>query len=265
MNILVNGRSIYFELHGPPTGPVLILLHHGLGSLAAWEEQIPVLAGAGFRVLAYDRWGYGRSQAREKLSVPYFEQDVRDLLALMQSLAIHKASLVGHSDGGTISLYFAERYPQLVGRMVIVAAHIYVEPKMLPGIQELRRAYEREPKFQEGMRRAHGEKAEQVFENWYGGWVQESSLSWDMRPRLRNIRCRVLVVQGLEDEHATAQHAKDLAGAIPGAELWLVPGAGHMLPRDQPEVFNPRLLEFLMAELSGQYLERGSIQPPADS
>jgi pimeloyl-ACP methyl ester carboxylesterase len=146
-----------------------------------------------------------------------------------------------------------------------VAAHIYVEPKMLPGIQELRRAYEREPKFQEGMRRAHGEKAEQVFENWYGGWVQESSLSWDMRPRLRNIRCRVLVVQGLEDEHATAQHAKDLAGAIPGAELWLVPGAGHMLPRDQPEVFNPRLLEFLMAELSGQYLERGSIQPPADS
>jgi 3-oxoadipate enol-lactonase len=95
--------------------------------------------------------------------------------------------------------------------------------------------------------------------------VHESNLSWDIRPRLRNIRCRVLVVQGLEDEHATPQHARDLAGAIPAAELWLVPGAGHMLPREQPEVFNPRLLGFLMAELSGQYLDRDSSQAPADS
>jgi pimeloyl-ACP methyl ester carboxylesterase len=219
--------------------------------LSAWEEQIPALAEAGFRVLAYDRWGYGQSQDRPQLTLPYFEEDQQDLLSLMQTLEIDKASLVGHSDGGTIALYFSGVHPNMVRRMMIVAAHIYVEPKMIPGIHELRRAYEQEPKFQEGMRRAHGEKAEQVFQNWYGGWVKESNMDWDMRPSLADIRCPVLVVQGLEDEHASPQHAEDLAGAIPGAELWLVPEAGHMLPRDLPEIFNRRLLEFLKAELTG--------------
>jgi pimeloyl-ACP methyl ester carboxylesterase len=252
MKINLNGRSISYELHGPETGPVVILLHHGLGMMGAWEEQIPVLAQAGYRVLAYDRWGYGQSQERPQLSLPYFEEDQKDLLSLMQALGIQKASLVGHSDGGTISLYFAREYPRLVRRMVIIAAHIYVEPKMIPTIQELRRSYEQEPKFQEGMRRAHGDKARQVFQNWYGGWVKESNLAWDMRPMLESIRCPVLVMQGMEDEHASLQHAKDLAAAIPGAKLWLAQGAGHMLPRDLPEAFNPRLLEFLKPELSGE-------------
>lgn len=250
MNIILNGRTIYYELHGPSTGPVVILLHHGLGMTRAWDEQIPALAEAGYRVLGYDRWGYGQSDARSQLSLPHFEEDLQDLHALTQSLRIHQASLVGHSDGGTISLYFAERYPEVVTRMLIVAAHIYVEPKMESGIQELRSAYEQEPKFRDGMQRAHGEKAEQVFQNWYGGWVQESNLRWDMRPLLGKIRCPVLVAQGLEDEHGTVQHAKDLAQAIPGAELWLVPGAAHMLPRDMPEAFNPRLLKFLEPELN---------------
>ena len=56
--------------------------------------------------------------------------------------------------------------------------------------------------------------------------------SWDMRPILRQIGCPTLVVQGEADEHATPQHARDIADGIPGAELWLVPGAGHMLPQE---------------------------------
>lgn len=252
MKTNLNGRSIYYELHGPVSGPVVILLHHGLGMMGAWEEQIPALAEVGFRVLAYDRWGYGQSESRPQLSLPYFEEDLQDLLSLIQALGIQSASLVGHSDGGTIALYFAGKHSHMVRRMVVVAAHIYVEPKMMPGIQELRKAYDKEAKFQEGMRRAHGEKAEHVFQIWYGGWVKESNLDWDMRPVLGSIRCPVLVVQGLEDEHATPQHARDLVKAIPGAELWLVPEAGHMLPRDIPEVFNPRLLEFLAPELIGE-------------
>ena len=66
-----------------------------------------------------------------------------------------------------------------------------------------------------------------------------------MRPTINQIACPTLIVQGLDDEHATAQHARDIAAAIPGAELWLVPGAGHMLPQDFPEEFNQRMLKFL--------------------
>ena len=66
-----------------------------------------------------------------------------------------------------------------------------------------------------------------------------------MRPVINQIACPCLVVQGLEDEHATPQHARDMAAAIPDAELWLVPGAGHMLPQDFSEEFNQRMLKFL--------------------
>ncbi|MFO7624677.1 MAG: alpha/beta hydrolase [Anaerolineales bacterium] len=245
MNLNVRGHSIYYEQYGPPSGPPVVLLHHGLGTLEAWEEQIPAFVDAGLQVIAYDRWGYGRSDSRERLTLPYFEDDLDDLLALLQALGIHTASLIGHSDGGTLSLYFAEKYPHLVERMIIVAAHIYVEPKMAPGIEELRAAFEGEPKFREGMCRVHGEKWERVFWNWYEGWVNEATLNWDMRPLLHRVACPVLVVQGQEDEHATPRHAIDLASAIPSAQLWLVEGGSHMLPRDLPETFNQRVLEFL--------------------
>ena len=66
-----------------------------------------------------------------------------------------------------------------------------------------------------------------------------------MRPLLAGISCPALVIQGEQDEHATPQHARDIAAAIPGAELWLLPGAGHMLPQEAAERFNPRLIEFL--------------------
>jgi pimeloyl-ACP methyl ester carboxylesterase len=252
MNLSLNGHMIYYEQYGPQKGPPVVLLHHGLGTLEAWEEQIPAFIDVGLQVIAYDRWGYGRSGARERLALPYFEDDLDDLLALLQALEIRIASLIGHSDGGTLSLYFAEKYPQLVEQMVIVAAHIYVEPKMVPGIEQLRAAFEGEPKFREGMRRVHGEKWERVFWNWYEGWVNEATLNWDMRPLLHRVACPVLVVQGQEDEHATPKHAIDLASAIPSAQLWLVEDGSHMLPRDLPETFNQRVLEFLTPVFSNQ-------------
>jgi pimeloyl-ACP methyl ester carboxylesterase len=53
------------------------------------------------------------------------------------------------------------------------------------------------------------------------------------------------VIQGEGDEHATPEHAVDIAENIPGAELWLVPGAKHMLPQEMAELFNQKVLSFL--------------------
>ncbi len=238
-------HSLNVEESGPQEGPAVVLLHHGLGSVRAWKEQIPALEGAGFRVLAYDRWGYGKSGSRQKISIPGFEEDLADLKDLLDSRGIHRASLVGHSDGGTIALYHAALHPEQVACLVVVAAHIYVEAKMEPGIQGVYQVYEQDARFREGLRRAHGEKAEAIFKAWYHGWLDEANLSWDMRPALQNITCPVLVVQGMEDEHATPQHARDLAAAIPGAELWLEPAAKHMLPQEQSQEFNRRVIDFL--------------------
>jgi pimeloyl-ACP methyl ester carboxylesterase len=243
--LVINGHNLNIEQFGSGNGPTVMLLHHGLGSIKAWREQIPALVDAGYHVIAYDRWGYGESDARLGLDLPTFATDVSDLRKILAQLGVRQTTLVGHSDGGTIALYYAAAYPNQVTGMVSVAAHIYVEPKMEPGILGVQRAFESDEHFRTGLRYAHGAKYESVFHNWFDGWHRIESLSWDMRPIISRVKCPVLVVQGEEDEHATPQHAEDIAKAIPGAELWLIPNAGHMVPQEAANVFNPRLLQFL--------------------
>ncbi len=246
--ILINGHELYLETHGPVDGRAVILLHHGLGSVNSWKAQIPALVEAGWRVIAYDRWGFGRSDPRPRLAIPNFEDDVQDLHELMSQLGITRAALLGHSDGGTVALHFASHFPDHCTRLVVVAAHIYVEEKMAPGIHNVRENYLHDPRFREGLSRMHGDKTEGLFNNWFNGWLREENMDWDMRPLLKRIPCPVLVVQGEEDEHATGQHARDLAASLQQGELWLVPGASHMLPQERPDEFNQRMLEFLNRE-----------------
>ncbi len=241
----INSHNIHMIQHGPGEGPAVVLLHHGLGSTRAWRRQIPALAASGYHVVAYDRWGYGKSDARPALSLPRFEDDQDDLLALLDHLGIKQAALVGHSDGGTIALYLAAAHPERVTCLVTIAAHIYVEPKMASGILGVRQVFENDTDFRHKFQRIHGDKYQQVFDNWFSGWSKPENLSWDLRPILRQIHCPVLVIQGLEDEHTTTRHAEDIAANIQGAETWLVPGVDHMLPRNAARALNLKLLEFL--------------------
>ncbi len=250
--LTIHNHLLHVEIAGQPNGFPVVLLHHGLGSVQAWRAQIPALIEAGYHVIAYDRWGYGQSEARPFLKVPGFEDDLADLGCLLDTLEIERAALVGHSDGGTIALYFTVQQPERVAALVTVAAHIYVEPKMEPGIAGIRQAFEHDARFRKGMQRIHGEKFESVFRNWFEGWHTPTSLAWDMRPLLAQIRCPALVIQGEKDEHATPQHAREIAAAIGAAlephstaELWLAEGAAHMLPQENPEIFNQKLIEFL--------------------
>jgi pimeloyl-ACP methyl ester carboxylesterase len=241
----VNGHEIHVEYHGSASHPVVILLHHGLGSVRAWKEQIPALVEAGYRVVVYDRWGYGRSSPRPALDLPTFAADVADLQVLLDHLGIQRAALVGHSDGGTLVLYYAAQYPEQVSCLVTIAAHIYVEASIPVGVQGVGDEYAENARFRAGLQRVHGEQAEHVFRNWYDGWRGLENLTWDMRAVLAKITCPALVVQGCQDEHATPQHAGDVASGIPGAELWLLEGARHMLPQENAVEFNRALISFL--------------------
>lgn len=252
MLVEINGHKLNIEDYGERERPAVVLLHHGLGSAAAWRKQIPALTRAAFRAIAYDRWGYGESEGRVGIDMPAFVQDLADLERLLELYQLDKVRLVGHSDGGTIALYFTAAHPERVCSLVTVAAHVYVQAEMVRGVLGVQRDFEQDARFREGLRRIHGEKFEQTFYNWFDGWARCGCESWDMRPTLATITCPALVVQGTEDEHATPQHAIDTAAAIPGAELWLVEGGRHMLPQDQPEEFNVRLLEFM------EHLERSA-------
>ncbi len=244
-------HRLAYTFFGPPAGVPVVLLHHGLGSSAAWQAQIPALTQAGFRVLAYDRWGYGASEPRPQLHTPWFEPDVADLAALLDAVGLGQVVLVGHSDGGTIALYFAARYPGRVQALVTVAAHVYVDPTMHPGMEALRQVYETSEAFRQALDRTHQGRGSEVFEMWYAAWHRPGVLDWDARPLLRYVKAPTLVVQGTADEYAPPEHAQAIAAALPNARLALVPDASHMLPQKHPDAFNPLLLAYLKTVVLG--------------
>jgi pimeloyl-ACP methyl ester carboxylesterase len=241
----INRHNLNVQMHGPEEGLMVMFIHHGLGSLRAWRQQVPAFVQAGYRVVVYDRWGYGDSELRFGLGVPCFDQDVRDILTLLRRFKRNRVFLVGHSDGGTIALLFAATYPEKVIALVAIGAHVYVEPKLFQGIQGVYDSYQQNERFRRALAQIHGDKVDVVFKNWYDGWQELKGQSWDIRPVLNSINCPVLIIQGESDEHATVQHARDLAKEIPGSQLWLVPGEGHMFPQRQPDLFNQGVLEFM--------------------
>ncbi|HSO27299.1 MAG TPA: alpha/beta hydrolase [Anaerolineales bacterium] len=243
--MIIHDHDLYVEQHGAADGPPVVLLHHGLGSVSSWQRQIDPLVQAGYRVIAYDRWGFGRSPARGDSPAPHFRQDRLDLLALLDDLGLERAAFIGHSDGGTLALLLALDAPERVACLAVVAAHIYIEPQMLAGIQETYAAFGARGPFYRRLAQLHGEKVELLVNAWQAAWRSESFRNWDLRPRLAAIGCPAYVVQGREDEYATPQHAYDLFSALPNAGLWLAPGAGHMLPQNQPRVFAQFMLCFL--------------------
>ncbi len=222
----------------------MVLLHQGLGSIAEWRKLVPATTAAGWQVLAFDRWGYGRSDPRPSFAWDFLRHDAEEALALFDELGLGRVALVGHSDGGTIALLLAARYPARVSRLVAVAAHIYYESVTGGGVAAIAQAASAPP-LSDSLLREHGEKGQALAVAWTTRWLDPQMRSLSLRTELSDIRCPTLVIQGELDEHATPQHAIDIAAGIPGAVLWLVPGAHHMLPLECPDAFNRRVLEFL--------------------
>lgn len=241
----LSDHELYYEIHGPTQAVSVICLHHGLGSLLSWRHQVGVLREADCRLILYDRWGYGRSSPRDFYLIPGFEPDLIDLELLVDQLVGDRVVLVGHSDGGSIGLLFAARHPEKVAGLISLAAHAYLEPKMEASIREVAVRFAQDEEFCIALQRHHGDKASQVFKGWLGGWLDPASAGWDIRPELEKISCPVLIMQGLEDEHATPQHARDIANSIPNADVYLAPGADHMLQQRQANLFNRELIGFM--------------------
>lgn len=246
----VNGHGLYWERYGPERGRPVLLLHHGLGSIQAWHRQIGALVEGGWNVLAYDRWGYGRSDRRPEFQDHFLEQDASEALQLLGSFGLNRINIIGHSDGGTIALMLAADHPELMEKLVVVAAHIYVEPKMEKGLTAIADTLDNEA-FVKALSRQHGDKAKALARAWVDHWYRVGHQGLDITQVLPKVECPTLVIQGELDEHATPQHAQDIADSVRDGHLWLIPGVGHMPPHEIPENFNRLVLEFLNREPLG--------------
>jgi len=113
-----NGINIHYWQSGRGSD---VVLSHGLGgNLAGWHLNVVPELQAHHRVTTYDLRGHGRSDQPE--SGYTYKNMVEDLKALLDALGVEKADLVGHSQGGDISLQFALVYPERVRRLVIIEA-----------------------------------------------------------------------------------------------------------------------------------------------
>lgn len=237
-----------------PQAPLLVFLHEGLGSLAMWKDFPQQLcAAAGLRGLVYSRPGYGRSTPRapdDAWGLDFMHRQAFEVLpALLQALGITgRYALLGHSDGGSISLLHAARFGDRVTRTLVVAPHIRVEALSVARIEQARMAYERTD-LKARLGKYHDDP-DSAFYGWSGIWLHPAFVQWSIEAELGALRCPLLAVQGTEDEYGTLEQIRGIQRCLPRTQLLELSACGHSPQRDQPqalieaatEFFNPLVL-----------------------
>ncbi|MFK0155985.1 alpha/beta fold hydrolase [Streptomyces sp. NPDC090499] len=251
----VNGARLYFEDSGGE-GPVVVFSHGNLMDRDMWVHQIQALAGD-FRVVAWDERLHGRTEDDGK-TYTYWDS-AADLTGLLDHLGVRQAVLVGHSQGGFLSMRAALLAPERVKALVLVDTTSVSWPS---------EALEQMRGVSEGFRGAGPEAVGPVLlgmllgrpaihDQWLAKWraqprerladaVQVLMEVDDITDRVGEITAPALVVHGDADQPIPYPLGQALAGQIPGAqELVTVTGAGHTPNLTHPDQVNPALADFL--------------------
>jgi len=238
-DVIINGSVLRMKGNGDHQHqPVIIFLHDSLGSIALWRDFPEALAlRASCNTVVYDRQGYGGSApfGHAARTTDYLEQEADVLNLFMEALGIEKAILFGHSDGGSIALIAAAKYPSRIRAVITEGAHIFVEDITLQGIREAVAAYQHTD-LKEKLRKYHGDKTEAMFRAWTDTWLAAAFRSWNIEHFLWRITCPVLVIQGEKDEFGSPAQVEGIVRGVSGeASAYLVPAVGHTPHKEAPE------------------------------
>ncbi len=226
----------YYEEDGE--GEPLVMLHPGHADSRAFEPNLPGLARR-FRVYRPDRRGHGRTP---DVDGPIsYELMARDTIAFIERVVGGPAYVVGHSDGAPVGLLVALRRPDLVRRLVF-AAGVFHHDGWIPGAIEL------------------DEETTAFFVDYYGAvspdgpehfpvvaeklhrmHLEEPALT---PADLARIPTPTLVMVAESDE-MPLEHTLALYDGLADAQLAVVPGTGHGLLAEKPELCNAIIVDFL--------------------
>lgn len=258
--IKVNDINLYYELHGPEAADVVVLSNGIFMSTASWGFQVAALKEH-FRVLTYDCRGMWQSDHPEG---PYsMEQHTDDLADLLGGLGISKAHIAGISYGGEISMTFAAKYPQMTQSLILSSTVSQIDP-LLEAIGESWAAAMRTGdagmlfdvtfpyNFSEDYIRENAAIFPATRRRYYDmdlksvGELMSAFIKLDITPSLSKIIAPTLVMVGEEDILKPRKYAEIIAAAITGAELAIIPHAGHAVCLEKPGTFNDLLLGFIL-------------------
>lgn len=250
----------YAEYGVGGVGPV-VLLHGFPLNRAMWDEVVPALADR-YHVIVPDLRGHGETEAPEgPYSVAEFADDV---IALLDSLGHAKAAIVGLSMGGYVSLQLLTRAPERLTACVLADTSGRADTDE----RKAARAAQADVIGKDGL----GAFAELVLPRMFGRGVcterpqlverfrqtitsqrpeavvaalQALGSRPEMLEQLQAVNVPTLVLVGSEDAATTPRDSRELAAAIPGATLVILPGAGHMSNWEDPDGFNRAVRTFL--------------------
>jgi pimeloyl-ACP methyl ester carboxylesterase len=257
-----------------PAGATPVVFIHGLGaSMYSWHRVLPVVAGGGHRVIAFDLPGFGFSDPDDTESEFTNARYSRLVVALLDSLGLASAVLVGHSMGGAIAAEVALDHPERVRALVLMnsAGSSMRMPIMLRAarwsfVGVVVTAFRGRWPTARILRSSFADPArvtEADIDQYYAP-VPEARFGRALRGVLRGFRfdtligrlatttltTPTLVLWGAEDRLIPVREGSRLASAMPRATFVVVPDAGHAVAEEAPAEVNRLLLEFLKEGLS---------------
>lgn len=238
MNAVEMYKGMAFEYKViDPEKPTIVFLHDSLGSIVLWRDFPQKIAQElGCNYLIYDRIGYGKSDPMLSYERPvdYLEKEAVVLDDFFSYLKLNAVVLFGHSDGGSIALIYAARYPDKVKGVICEAGHIFVEEKTLQGIKNAIAQYE-STNLSLRLSKYHGEKTETIFKAWTLTWTSDDFRNWNIENLLSDIVCPLLFIQGDLDEYGTLIQVENTINKVSGnAQKFIVYGSGHTPHKEFP-------------------------------
>ena len=245
------------EQHHPAT---LVFLHEGLGSVSMWRDFPDALcARLGMDGLAWDRWGHGLSEPFDRpRTIRYLHDEAWDALPdVLDAAGVARAVLVGHSDGGSIALLFAARFPDRTAAVISEAAHVFVEEITLDGIRAAARAFAGTD-LRQRLVRHHREKTDRVFSTWADCWLSPPFREWNIEQDIQGLAAPLLLIQGEAAAYGSNAQLDAIEAAANGpVERAVLPGCGHVPHHER----RTEVLE-LIADFVERWLSTGNSTSP---
>ena len=245
----VNGVEIDYEDGG--RGPAVLLSHGYSATGRMWAPQRPVLEPS-YRLITWDMRGHGQTESPADPTQYSEALTVEDMRGLLAYLGVERAVIGGLSLGGTMSLAFHRRHPEMVRALVICDSgpgYRNSEARAAWNARAHERAAELEARGLDALARRSRETQQAVHRSApglahaaRGMLAQQDSRVIDALPSLR---WPTLIIVGDQDQPFVAP-SEYMAKKIPGARLEVIRGAGHSSNLDQPEIFNRVLRDFLI-------------------